>query len=136
MILPTLTCVRLAPASWEFLPPVSSEFMGNPFRPQQLVTAQKSSLPCPALFALIAFYFFFFRAPDIFLISSYVLKQLDYIMIFYFYLGCFTFSISYSVLPFHLIYAFQFLHLIFFLFLMFFLKPLSRVVEKLSYTYM
>jgi len=29
------------------------------------------------------------------------------------YLGCFTFSISYSVLPFHLVYVFQFLHLLF-----------------------
>ena len=32
-----------------------------------------------------------------------------YIMIFYFYLVCFTFSISYSVLRFQLVYAFQFL---------------------------
>ena len=31
-----------------------------------------------------------------------------------FYLACFTFSISYSVIPFHLIYVFQFLHLFFF----------------------
>ena len=52
-------------------------------------------------------------------------------MIFYFYV-CFTFSISYSVLPFHLVYVLQFLHL--FLFLMFFLEPLSSVVEKLLYT--
>ena len=36
-------------------------------------------------------------------------------MIFYFYLVCFTFSISYSVLPFHLVYVLQFLHLFFFL---------------------
>ena len=35
-------------------------------------------------------------------------------MIFYFYLVCFTFSISYSVLPFHLVYVLQFLHLSFF----------------------
>ena len=35
-------------------------------------------------------------------------------MIFYFYLVCFTFSISYSVFSFHLVYIFQFLH--FFLF--------------------
>ena len=54
-------------------------------------------------------------------------------MIFYFYLVCFTFSISYSGLPFHLVYIFQFLHLFFFL--MFFLKPLSGVVEKLLYTH-
>ena len=40
-----------------------------------------------------------------------------------FYLVCFTFSISYSVLPFHLVYVFWFLHLfLFFLFLMFFIK--------------
>ena len=30
-------------------------------------------------------------------------------MIFYFYLVCFTFTISYSVLPFHLVYVLQFL---------------------------
>ena len=52
-------------------------------------------------------------------------------MIFYFYLVCFTSSISYSVLPFHLVYVLQFLHL----FLMFFLNSLSSVVEKLLYTY-
>ena len=51
--------------------------------------------------------------------------------IFYFYLVCFTFSISYSVFPFHLVYVLQFLHLFF---LKFFLKPLSSV-EKLLYTY-
>ena len=34
-----------------------------------------------------------------------------YMMIFYFYLVYFTFSISYSVLLFHLVYNFQFLHL-------------------------
>ena len=33
----------------------------------------------------------------------------------------------------HAVYVFQFLHLFFFL--MFFFKPLSRVVEKLLYTY-
>ena len=53
-----------------------------------------------------------------------------YMMIFYFYLVCFTFSISYLVLPFHLVYIFQFLCL-----LLFFLKPLSNMVEKLLYTY-
>ena len=47
--------------------------------------------------------------------------------IFYFYLVCFPFSISYSVLPFHLFYVFQFLHLFFFMFL--------NVIEKLLYTY-
>ena len=36
--------------------------------------------------------------------------------IFYFYIVCFTFSIFYSVLPFHLVYVFQFLHLFFFFF--------------------
>ena len=53
-------------------------------------------------------------------------------IIFYFDLVCFTFSISYSVLPFHLVYILQFFHLFF---LMFFLKPLSSVVEKLLYAY-
>ena len=42
------------------------------------------------------------------------LKQLECIRIFCFYLVCFTFSISYSVLPFHLVYVFQYLHLSFF----------------------
>ena len=36
-------------------------------------------------------------------------------MIFYSYLVCLTFSISYSVLPFHLVYILQFLHLLIFL---------------------
>ena len=52
---------------------------------------------------------FFSKVPDMFLLSSHVQKQLDYMMIFYFYLVCFTFSISYSMLPFHLVYVFQFL---------------------------
>ena len=52
-------------------------------------------------------------------------------MIFYFYLVCFTFSISYSVLPFHLVYVLQFLHLFFYVLS----QPLSSVVEKLLYTY-
>ena len=34
-------------------------------------------------------------------------------MIFYFYLVHFTFPVSYSVIPFHLVYVFQFLHLFF-----------------------
>ena len=55
-------------------------------------------------------------------------KQLVYMMISYFYLICFTFSTSYSVLLFHLVYVFQFLRLFYSLF---FLKPLSSVVEKL-----
>ena len=37
-------------------------------------------------------------------------------MIFSFYLVCFTFSISYSMLPLHLVYVFQFLHLFFIFF--------------------
>ena len=37
-------------------------------------------------------------------------------MVFYFYLVCFTFSISYSMLPLHLVYVFQFLHLFFIFF--------------------
>ena len=53
-------------------------------------------------------------------------------MIFYFYLVIFTFSISYSLLPFNLVYVFQFFHLFF---LVFFLKSLSSIVEKLLYTY-
>ena len=48
-------------------------------------------------------------------------------MIFYFCLVCFTFSILYSELPFHLVYVFQFPHLFFFF--MFFLEPLLSVVE-------
>ena len=47
----------------------------------------------------------------------------------FFYLVYFTFSISFLVLPFHLVYVFQFLHLFlsFFFFLMFFLKDLSSI---------
>ena len=52
------------------------------------------------------------------------LKKLDYMRNFYFYLVCFTFSVSYSV-------AFEFLHLFF---LMHFLKPSSSVIEKLLHT--
>ena len=55
--------------------------------------------------------------------------------LFYFSLVCFTFSISYSVLPFHLVYVFQFIHLFWFFFQMFFLKSLSSVVEKLLCMY-
>ena len=51
---------------------------------------------------------FLSRAPDIFLMSSHAL---DYMTLFYFYLVSFTFSISYSVLPFCLVYVFQLLHL-------------------------
>ena len=56
-------------------------------------------------------FLFFSRAPDIFLMSSHAL---DYMTLFYFYLVSFTFSISYSVLPFQVVYVFQFLHLFFF----------------------
>ena len=38
-------------------------------------------------------------------------QSMDYL--FYFYLVCFTFPISSSVLPFHLVYVSQFLHLFF-----------------------
>ena len=48
------------------------------------------------------------------------------------YLLCFTFSLSYSRLPFYLVYVFQFLCLFF---LMFPLNTLSSIVEKLLYTY-
>ena len=41
------------------------------------------------------------------------LKATDCMRIFYFYLVCITFSVSYSVLPFHLVSVFQFLHLFF-----------------------
>jgi len=64
-----------------------------------------------------------------FLMSIHVQKQLDYTIIFYFYLVCFTFSISYSVLPIHLVYVFQFLHLFFSS------CSLSNIVEKLIYIY-
>ena len=46
-----------------------------------------------------------FFSPDVFLMSSHVSKQLDYTIIFYFYLVCFTLSISQSVFPFYLVYV-------------------------------
>ena len=52
-------------------------------------------------------------------------KQLGYMMIFYFYLACFTFPISYSVLRIHLVYVPQFLRL-------FFLNVLSQAFIKCS----
>ena len=52
-------------------------------------------------------------------------------MMIYFYLICFTFSISYPVPPFHFVYVLQFLHLLFYLFS----QSLSSVVEKLLYVY-
>ena len=48
-------------------------------------------------------------------------------MTFYFSLVCFTFSISYSVLPFHLVPVLQFLHLS-----PFFLDVLSQAFKKHS----
>ena len=51
--------------------------------------------------------------------------------IFYFYLVCCTFSISYSVLPFHLVYVFQFLHL-FWVFFFWWGGVLSQVFIKCS----
>ena len=47
-------------------------------------------------------------------------------MIFSFYLVCFTFSISYLVLPFHLVYVLQFPHLFIFF------DVLSQVFIKYS----
>ena len=73
------------------------------------------------------------KDPDVFLMSSYVQQKLDCMIIFYFHLVCSTFSISYSVLPFHFIYVFQFLDLLS-LFLMPFLMPLSSIVEKLLHS--
>ena len=75
---------------------------------------------------------FFSKVPDVFLMSSHVYKQINCVMIFYFYLICFTFSVSYSVLPFHLV-CFPVSPSLFFL--MFFLKFLSNVVEKLLCVY-
>ena len=77
-------------------------------------------------------YFFFLQSSRCVSNEQPCLKQLDYMMIFYFYLVIFTFSISYSLLPFNLVYVFQFFHLFF---LVFFLKSLSSIVEKLLYTY-
>ena len=54
-------------------------------------------------------------------------------MIFYFYLVCFTFSISYSGLPFHLVYVLQFLHLFFFFNVL--SQALNKCSRKLLYTY-
>ena len=69
---------------------------------------------------------FFYLAwiPDMFLISSYVYKQLDYMRIFYFYLVSFFYFIFSTPISFS--YVFQFPHLLFIF--MFFLKPLSSVV--------
>ena len=54
-------------------------------------------------------------------------------MIFYFYLVFFNFSILYSVIPFNLVYVFQFIHPLCY-FLSFF-KPLSSLVEKFLHIY-
>ena len=64
------------------------------------------------------------------------LKQMDYMTILYFYLVCFSFVISYSELPFHLLMFPNFsISSFFFSFLKFFLKTLSSKVEKFLYTY-
>ena len=55
-------------------------------------------------------YCFFSLKLQMFPMSCHVLKHLGYMMILYFYLVCFTFSISFSVLPFHLVYGLQFLY--------------------------
>ena len=44
----------------------------------------------------------FSRSPDMFLMSIHFWKQLGHMRIFYFYLVCFIYSISHSVIPFHL----------------------------------
>ena len=46
-----------------------------------------------------------------------------------------TFSISYSVLPFHLVYVFQRLHLSLSLFLMFFLKSIKHCRKAFVYIF-
>ena len=56
-------------------------------------------------------------------------------MIFYFFLVCFTFSISYSMLSFHLVHIFQFLHLFFFNVLSQAFIKHSRKVFVHTYTY-
>ena len=108
-------CVHIPPPSWTSppLPP------SHPSRSPQGGIAFEHRMGCVKGFALAC--------------SANGSIQMHVRMIFYFYLVCFTFSISYSGLPFHLVYIFQFLHLFFFL--MFFLKPLSGVVEKLLYTH-
>ena len=56
-------------------------------------------------------------------INAQVIEFFSFLSFFYFYLVCFTFSISYSGLQFHLVSVFQFLLLFFFFFFwMFFLK--------------
>ena len=69
------------------------------------------------------------KAQDVILMSSHVSKEQGYMMIFLLLSSCFTLSISYSVLPFHIVYAFQSPHLFFLLLL--FLKPSSSVAENL-----
>ena len=56
-------------------------------------------------------------------------------MIFYFYLVCLPFSSSYSVLPFNLVYVFQFLHLFLFFSFNILSQAFISIVEKLFYTY-
>ena len=59
-------------------------------------------------------YGIFSRVPDNVCNEQSCWKTIGLTMIFY--LVCFTFSIAYSVLPFHLVYVFQVLHLSFFCF--------------------
>ena len=54
-------------------------------------------------------------------------------MIFHFYLVCFTFSISCSVLPFHLVYVFQFLHLLFCVLSQAFIKCSRKALENVNF---
>ena len=64
-------------------------------------------------------FFFSSGGPDMFPMSGHAENQLYYMVIFY--LVCFSFSISYSVLPFYLVYVLWFLHL-FFMFSQAFIK--------------
>ena len=59
-------------------------------------------------------------------INAQVIEFFSFLSFFYFYLVCFTFSISYSGLQFHLVSVFQFLLLFFF----FFLDVLSQEQQK------
>ena len=75
----------------------------------------------------------FYQNSRLFLVSNNVEKQMGYMRIFYLHLICFIFSISYSVLPFHLVYVFWYFHLFFFF--MFFLKTLSSIKMAFVYIY-
>ena len=67
--------------------------------------------------------------------SIHVKKQLGYMMIFYFYLACFTFLTSYSVLRIHLVYVPQFLHLFFNVLSQAFIKRSTKTTEVEKYKY-